>query len=67
MRFAIILLFGCTLFLFTGCEADDVETSQNQMNDSNASAMAGEMPTDEAQSEAAVKLPTPTRCRRHLK
>ena len=58
MRFAIIILFGCTLFLFTGCVADEVETSQNQMNDSNAPAMAGEMPTDEPQGEAGEAADT---------
>ena len=52
MRFAIILLYGFTLFLFTGCEADEVETSQNQTNDSNAPSMVDEMPRDEAQGEA---------------
>ena len=52
MRFAIVLLFEFTLFLFTGCEADEVETSQNQTNESDAPSMVGGMPTDEAQGEA---------------
>ena len=49
MRFAVIFLFGCALFLFTGCEADEVDATPNQMSDSNTPAMEGNMPTDEGQ------------------